>query len=346
MTPRATLVLIIGANLPDIDAVAALFGPDSSLLFRRGWTHGVMALAVLPWLLAEAVLWHGRRYPGSAAAGPADRWRLVALAYLAVISHPLLDWLNTYGVRLLMPFDGRWFYGDVLRVVDPWMWLLAGASSVLAHSHSRRSRVGWSTIASLTTALVWLVPGVPLWACGLWTGGVLALALAVSRSRRPQQVAVTVVARAGLTTLVLYLIVMVVASGLAASQAKRWWRSQGTRVERVVANPYAANPFRHRVIGVSDGAYHFVDTEWITGAAPFTTSPPLPHETVSAAIHAARSAQSVKGFVGWTRLPSYEVRATPEGYRVIMRDLRYSGVGDAGFGIASVHLDRQLRVLD
>src|ERR671919_620239 len=42
---------------------------------------------------------------------------------VAVLSHPLLDWLNTYGMRWLMPFRGVWSYGDTLFIVDPWLWL-------------------------------------------------------------------------------------------------------------------------------------------------------------------------------------------------------------------------------
>jgi len=36
--------------------------------------------------------------------------------------HPTLDWLNTYGMRWLMPFSGRWFYGDAVFIVDPGCW--------------------------------------------------------------------------------------------------------------------------------------------------------------------------------------------------------------------------------
>jgi inner membrane protein len=34
-------------------------------------------------------------------------------------THPLLDYMNTYGVRPFLPFDGSWFYGDTLFVIDP-----------------------------------------------------------------------------------------------------------------------------------------------------------------------------------------------------------------------------------
>ena len=39
--------LLIGANLPDLDVLAYLDGPFAALEWRRGWSHGVVALAVL-----------------------------------------------------------------------------------------------------------------------------------------------------------------------------------------------------------------------------------------------------------------------------------------------------------
>lgn len=127
-TGLSMATLMIGANLPDVDAVTLFTG--SSIALRRGWTHGVLALAILPLLLAGAMLaWDRwvRRRGGRAPGVPVVPAQLVLLAYVAVLSHPFLDWLNTYGVRLLMPFDGRWFYGDAVFIIDPWMWaLLAG----------------------------------------------------------------------------------------------------------------------------------------------------------------------------------------------------------------------------
>lgn len=56
--------------------------------------------------------------------------QLVFLAGIAIFTHPILDTLNTYGVRWLMPFSGRWFYGDTLFIVDPWLWLMLGLGFV------------------------------------------------------------------------------------------------------------------------------------------------------------------------------------------------------------------------
>ena len=56
VTPLASAALVIGANAPDIDVVANFGGDVVSLAHRRGWTHGVLALVVLPFLVAGFLL--------------------------------------------------------------------------------------------------------------------------------------------------------------------------------------------------------------------------------------------------------------------------------------------------
>jgi inner membrane protein len=126
---------VIGANLPDVDVLAYLWGPGADLAFRRGWTHGVLALALWPFLLTGAMILldrglrrlHRASLPSGVRPG-----QLLLLASLAILSHPALDTLNTYGVRWLMPFSGRWFYGDTLFIVDPWVWLALGLGVALS----------------------------------------------------------------------------------------------------------------------------------------------------------------------------------------------------------------------
>ena len=130
-TRYASGVLMIAANLPDLDVL--VFATDTlPVSFRRGWTHGVVAQALLPVLLTGAALLVGRRSPPRAAAPPLHAGWLLALAYLGVYSHVFLDFLNNYGVRLLAPLDWRWFYGDAVFIVDPWLWLLLGGGVWLA----------------------------------------------------------------------------------------------------------------------------------------------------------------------------------------------------------------------
>jgi inner membrane protein len=122
---------MIASNLPDID-VAVFATSIPSVAFRRGWTHGVLAQAILPVMLAAAVWAYLGRRPRD--AGPPLRFLpLLAASYVGVVTHVLMDLLNNYGVRLLMPFDGRWFYGDVLFIIDPWLWLSLGLGVWLAH---------------------------------------------------------------------------------------------------------------------------------------------------------------------------------------------------------------------
>jgi inner membrane protein len=156
--------LIVAANLPDIDAFGIFFGHN--LAWRRGWTHGPIALALLPPILAGLMLafdgWQGRR-----GTRPPDRlpvrvgW-LIALAYVGALSHPLLDFLNTYGIRCLMPFSDRWFYGDALFIIDLWVWLALGIGIWL----SRRQRRGSPALAALA--------GVSLYAGGMGAASLAA----------------------------------------------------------------------------------------------------------------------------------------------------------------------------
>jgi inner membrane protein len=145
-TALGTATLLIGANLPDIDVLAYLDGPAADLAFRRGWTHGIPALVVLPFLLTGAVLCFDRivRRMGRAVlpSGVLPR-EVLLLAVVAILTHPLLDTLNTYGVRWLMPVRGDWYYGDALFIVDPWLWLVLAAGVVA--SNGRRSSRGLKT---------------------------------------------------------------------------------------------------------------------------------------------------------------------------------------------------------
>lgn len=140
-TALALTTLVIGANLPDIDAVSYWTG--GALGFRRGWTHGVLALAVLPFLLTGLVLagdrWLRRR-GRRAAAPPAAPREVLLLAFLAILTHPFLDWLNTYGVRWLMPLRDVWYYGDAWNIIDPWVWLVLGAGVWLSARRGARGR--------------------------------------------------------------------------------------------------------------------------------------------------------------------------------------------------------------
>ncbi len=125
-TGLAMPTLIIAANIPDIDAVATLLGGQQHLALRRGITHGPIAMAVLPLVLWGLMLWFDRwqtrRGTRPDKRLPVHKGWLLTLAYIGCLSHPLFDWFNSYGIRLLEPFSSQWFYGDTLFIIDPWLW--------------------------------------------------------------------------------------------------------------------------------------------------------------------------------------------------------------------------------
>jgi len=133
--------LMIAANLPDIDVMVFASGTPS-VAFRRGWTHGILAQALLPIALTGLIWLAARRWPapsgveGGRGGPPLHLGWVLALSYIGVYSHVLLDLLNNYGVRLLAPVNWRWFYGDAVFILDPWLWLILGGGIWIAQRRS------------------------------------------------------------------------------------------------------------------------------------------------------------------------------------------------------------------
>lgn len=158
-TAMATSTLVIANNLPDIDV--GVFATNTlAMSFRRGWTHGVLAQATLPIALTAAIVFYDRyvnKSPAEAAVKPSQ---ILLLSYLGVLVHVFMDFTNSYGVRLLMPFSGRWFYGDALYIVDPWLYLILGVGWWLAKKSHRPARIA----VTLAAVYVIVMLGSNLWA--------------------------------------------------------------------------------------------------------------------------------------------------------------------------------------
>ncbi|HLO19339.1 MAG TPA: metal-dependent hydrolase [Sphingomicrobium sp.] len=122
LSPRAMPAMIIAANLQDIDSFVARGLGCEPIAAHRGFTHGVAGDFVMPFF-AVAIIWLWEKlHPGN--EGPLKLVGLLIACFLAGISHPLLDLMNTYGTRVLDPFSNRWFYADTLFIIDPWIWIM------------------------------------------------------------------------------------------------------------------------------------------------------------------------------------------------------------------------------
>ncbi len=112
-SPHATALLVLSANAPDADIVAASRGALPYFEAHRGYTHSVFFLplmAVVTVVVIAAV--SRRRLPWLNA------WMLCCIG---VASHLLIDWTNSYGVRFLLPFSSRWFHLDLNSLYDGWI---------------------------------------------------------------------------------------------------------------------------------------------------------------------------------------------------------------------------------
>ena len=152
-TALATSTLVIANNLPDIDV--GVFATNTlAMSFRRGWTHGVPAQLTLPIALTAAMVVYDRYRK---KPSPPDRIvpsQILLLSYIGVLLHVFMDWTNSYGVRLLMPFSERWFYGDALYIVDPWLYLMLGLGWWLGKRNARAARIGVTLAAIYVIAML------------------------------------------------------------------------------------------------------------------------------------------------------------------------------------------------
>jgi inner membrane protein len=116
------------SNLPDLDLVlkGLLPAPLGYLLHHRGHTHTLLFAIPQALLLMGLVwlLWPSARHLLKHSHGA--RKGLIAAAAGGLLLHILMDYLNSYGVHPFYPFDARWFYGDLLFILEPVFWVAFG----------------------------------------------------------------------------------------------------------------------------------------------------------------------------------------------------------------------------
>ena len=211
-------------------------------------------------LLVDRVMTHRHGQLPRARAGP-----LILLTYIGVLTHPALDWLNTYGVRLLMPFDGHWFYGDALFIIDPWVWLLAGAAVVLAHTQTASATSAWLALGLVLSVIVSGFGLVPPLARLLWIAGVATIA--GLRAWGGVQTRLPRVATIGLACATVYMVAMVWGSRVAEGQVTEWLAERGTVPVETMAGPVPANPFARAIVVVDRQHYHFLEVNWLNAGS-------------------------------------------------------------------------------
>jgi inner membrane protein len=304
-TGLATATMIIGANLPDVDALAYVVrGGATALAFRRGWTHGILAMVVLPIVLTGFMLWVGLardarrarlRRPVGTRVVPSQ---LLLVAAVSIWTHPLFDLFNTYGVRLLMPFSPRWFYGDTLFIVDPWVWLVLGVGSVVSLRRARAVPVGAASPAVM------------------------------ARVHRPARMAVISVAA--------YIAIMAVSSWIGRVLVERQAEAAGGLVaERVMVAPDPVTPFTRSVVRDVGRSYEIGRFTWWPNPRYEASAERVP-EPSAIVESAARATPDGQRFLTWARFPFVSQATTGDSAAVRLDDLRYARPGQQSFATVTV----------
>ncbi|MCU1327096.1 MAG: rane-bound metal-dependent hydrolase [Bryobacterales bacterium] len=148
-TARGTAIMVVAANAPDLDVVSLLGGAEPYLRWHRHVTHSLIAIPIIA-LVAVALV----RYIGRKPLQWLPAW---GIALVGVLSHVILDLTNVYGVRVLLPFSGRWFHWDITPIIDPTIFailLLGVAAPALGRlvgseigDSKQSSGAGWAVAA-------------------------------------------------------------------------------------------------------------------------------------------------------------------------------------------------------
>lgn len=118
---------IIANNFPDIDGVYTRIMPPplGYLLHHRGHTHTLLGL------IPQALLIYGLLllFPTfrKQLQDRSTKKLTFALIAIGLCVHMLLDSWNSYGIHPFYPFSSKWFYGDLIFIVEPFIWFAFAA---------------------------------------------------------------------------------------------------------------------------------------------------------------------------------------------------------------------------
>jgi inner membrane protein len=339
LSPGATALCVLAANAPDSDIVVLAFGDRWSFLqHHRGITHsivGVIALALILPLIFYAVDWLWSRFKNQT-----PRVKLKGLLIASVIvsaTHPLLDWTNNYGIRFLLPWNPKWFYGDLVFIADPYLWLILGGASFLLSAKTTSGKVVWALIAATLTFLLIASPrGNSLpnlrFITVLWI--VTLVALIVLFITGASERWGSKIAFVSFAMVLAYWGMLACAHSRAitngTARAERIAGQNGETVTRLAAMPTLANPLQWDCVFQTDRATY----RFRIGLAGQAASPDfVRYENAPPELwQAASQERPARIFLGFARFPVMQVQDPSCATRTLVQlaDLRYTEPGAGG----------------
>ena len=308
-TAYATLTLTLAAEAPDLDVVGRFAGRAFGFAHHRGFTHsflgGILVSAVVvAFVYGLHRLWlHKKKHDATP-----PRWGLLyVFAYLACLSHILLDFTNNYGVRPFWPFSERWYSWDIVFIFEPVLLvfliggLVAPALAGLINDEIGVRQKGPRGKLAARVAL---------------TGILLTWGLRDYEHRR----------------------------AVTALESRLY---QNEPPLRVSAYPYWFNPFRWYGVIETPKFVAGMHVDSLTPEADPENNLKLHYKPEETPITiAARTTYFGKAYFGWAQYPITETEtlADPPGYRVRLNDIRFDYPEMSGRRTlsAQVYLDSQL----
>jgi inner membrane protein len=358
LSPGTTVVCLLAANAPDSDIITLVFGRWVYLQNHRGITHsivGTLGLAValpLVFYLVDLLLSRVRK------SGRKVRLRGLLIASILVsATHPLMDWTNNYGVRFLLPWDARWFYGDLVFIIDPLLWMVLGGAVFLLTSKTKLQIGAWLLFGLLTSYLVFFGPASrgglanPLFLRAAWFAGLVALVVLFMLKRGEQWgtripiVALAIVA-CYLTSLFFF---HALALRRAHSEASIISAENNERLIEVAAMPTLANPLNWLVVVETErAAYRFDLSLTGSGRGGDVLRHEKPDPSRSLAVTLAERDRRSQVFLDFARFPVVRVIGEDCATQTLVQfaDLRYTEPGrDRGTFSLEVPVDCPLENL-
>jgi inner membrane protein len=338
LSPGATTLCVLAANAPDADIVVLAFGDRWTFLqHHRGITHaivGVIGLAFLMPMIFYAVdrLWSRFRNqpPKTKLKG------LLIASFIASATHPLLDWTNNYGIRFFLPWSQKWSYGDLVFIVDPYLWLILGGAAFLLTAKSKFLKFIWAFIAAVLTFLINASPRSnalpnPRLIALLWILALIALivlSLKDARGRWGKRIAFVAIA-----LVICYWAFLGIAHSRAiakgSEEAAKMAGANGETVARLAAMPRLANPFRWDCVFETDRAMYRFELGLMgekSERAPVRYPKPGPE-----LLNTVSEQRPGRVFLGFARFPVMQLTDPDCTTRTLVQiaDLRYTEPGQS-----------------
>ena len=342
LSPGATAVCLLAANAPDADVAVLLFADRWTFLqYHRHITHSLLGVLILA-LLLPLLFWLGDRLIAKWRSRPPQvRLKGLVLASLIVsATHPFLDWTNNYGVRLLLPWSSKWFYGDLVFIVDPFIWLLFGSVVFLLTARRKWQLVFWGLVAIVLTYLVMSTSAERGLAHAsllkiVWFAAITSLVLAYrfgAAERWGRRLAWS-----AFIILAVYWMGLGVMHSLALKEiqfaAAAIGNTKGESVTDMAAMPTLANPFRWLAVVETDrAAYRFETsiTDDVRYPASLVRLERADTMNSTFVLNAAEDRRA-KIFLGFARFPVYRVVGADCLSETVVQlaDLRYTQPGSS-----------------